>query len=378
MPGSLSALYGGRGLTLTRGEGTFVYDSDGRRYIDFFNGHGAALFGHADPTLTAALREAAEGLWSCGAGYESPARVELADILAGEMGGGRVFFCNSGTEAVEAALKLAVVKNAGRCEIIAARRGFHGRSCGALGLTFNPKYRTPFASIVPTVRRCAAEEIPDAVSGNTAAVFIEPVQGEGGVYPMAEGLGQAITKSCREHGALLAADEVQTGLGRCGAFYASSLHGLEPDILCVAKGLAGGMAAGAVVWRETLGDFPPHTHGSTYGGNELAVRVGLAAMKMVKERCLCRRARVLGDYMRSAIADRHIPGVTEVRGAGLLTGVEISSPSQEAVRALQQQGLLCLAAGPRVVRFLPSFAATKESIDEAAAIFENVMREAAA
>ena len=377
MPGSLSALYGGRGLTLARGEGTYAYDSEGRRYIDFFNGHGAALFGHADPALTAALREAAEGVWSCGAGYESPAREELADILAGELGGGRVFFCNSGTEAIEAALKLAVLKRAGCGEIIAARRGFHGRSCGALGLTFNPKYRAPFTALTPAVRHCALEDIPAAVSENTAAVFVEPVQGEGGVYPVPEELGRAITRSCREHGAILAADEVQTGLGRCGAFYASTLHGLEPDMVCLAKGLAGGMAAGAVFWREALGDFTPHTHGSTYGGNELAVRVGLAAMKMIKERCLCRRARVLGDYMRGVIEEKAIPGVIAVRGAGLLIGVEISRPSQDVVRSLQERGLLCLAAGPRVVRFLPSFAATPEAVDEAAAIFENTMKEAA-
>ena len=377
MSGSLSSLYGGRGITLARGEGTYVYDSNGRRYIDFFNGHGAALFGHAHPALTAALREAAEGVWSCGSGYESQVREELADRLGGEMenaGGALVFFCNSGTEAVEAALKLAVIKSGTRREIIAARRGFHGRSCGALGLTFNPKYRTPFASVIPAVRHCAPEEIPSAISADTAAVFIEPVQGEGGVYPIPEELGRAISQSCREHCALLVADEVQTGLGRCGSFYASGTRGLTPDIICTAKGLAGGMAAGAAIWRRELGDFPPHTHGSTYGGNELAARVALAAMKLIKNEDLCRRARVMGDYLRTVLAEKAAPGTAAIRGAGLLTGVETTLPSQDIVRALQDKGLLCLAAGPRVVRFLPSFAVTREAVCEAADIFEEVMK----
>ena len=171
------------------------------------------------------------------------------------------------------------------------------------------------------------------------------MQGEGGVYPIPEEVGRAITEACRAHGTLLVADEVQTGLGRCGSFFASYRHGLEPDIICVAKGLAGGLPAGAVVWRSELGDFPPHTHGSTYGGNEFVARVSAAAL---------------------------------VRGDGLLIGVESEIPSQDIVKALQDNRLLSLPAGPRVVRFLPSFAVTREAAAEGVEIFERTMRELAA
>ena len=311
MAGSLSGLYGGRGIALTHGEGAWVWGSDGRRYIDFFNGHGAALFGHANPVLTEALAEAARGVWSC----------------------------------------------------------------GALGLTFNPKYRAPFTSLIPAAKHYAPEDIPAKISNETLAVFIEPVQGEGGVYPIPEEVRRAITESCHAHGVLLIADEVQSGLGRCGSFFASAERGLAPDIICLAKGLAGGMPAGAVVWRGELGDFPPHSHGSTYGGNELTARVSLAALKYIKENGLCAHAAKTGAFIREEISRRSIPLVGDVRGAGLLIGVETEIPSQDIVKALQENGLLSLAAGPRVVRFLPSFAVTEEIAREAADIFEKTMND---
>ena len=373
MAGTLSRLYGGRGIALTHGEGAYVWDGGGRRYIDFFNGHGAALFGHANPVLMEELSEASRGVWSCGAGYESPVREELAAILGGELGDGMVFLCNSGTEAIEGALKLAATLGGKRHEIIACRRGFHGRSCGALGLTFNPKYRAPFASLIPAAKHYAPEDIPAKISNETLAVFIEPVQGEGGVYPIPEEVGRAITESCHAHGVLLIADEVQSGLGRCGSFFASPARGLAPDIICLAKGLAGGMPAGAVIWRGELGDFPPHSHGSTYGCNELTARVSLAALKYIKENNLCAHAAKVGAFIREEILRRNIPLVSDVRGAGLLIGVETDIPSQDIVKALQENGLLSLAAGPRVVRFLPSFAVTEETAREAIDIFEKTM-----
>lgn len=372
---ALSSLYGGRGVSLVRGEGAYVWDENGRRYIDFFNGHGAALFGHGAPALVDALCRAAHGIWSSGAGCESPAREEAARLLAEEIGGGRVFFCNSGTEAIEAALKLAAALKGGRREIIACRRAFHGRSCGSLGLTFNPKYRAPFAALIPAVKHYAPEEVPAKISEETLAVFVEPVQGEGGVYPIPPEVGRAISEACRANGAFLVADEVQSGLGRCGAFFASQGAGLSPDVVCVAKGLAGGMAVGAAIWREELGDFPPHSHGSTYGGNELAMNVALAALKYIKEKDLCAHAAKMGELIRSEISKRDIPGVAAVRGRGLLIGAETKGASQEIVRALQWRGLLSSAAGPRVVRFLPSFAVTEETALAAVDIFEKTMKE---
>lgn len=375
MPGSLSALFGGRGVSLVRGEGSRVFDSAGREYIDFFNGHGAALFGHANPELLAALNGASQGLWTCGAGFESPAREELAELLGNILGGGRVFICNSGTEAVEAALKLSVALRPGRKRLLACRRAFHGRTCGALSLTFNPKYRNPFKSIIPSVEHFNPEDLAGQIDGDTAAVFIEPVQGEGGVHPLPAEVGRAVSEACARHGAILVADEIQSGLGRCGAMLASSLTGLSPDMVCLAKGLAGGLPIGALVWKKELGDFPPHSHGSTYGGNEFVAKVAVAALKMIERENLPAYAEALGAELRAELARANNGAVKDIRGLGLLCGAEIETPSIDVVKTLQAKGLLALAAGPRTVRFLPSFAATGADAVQAASIFIETMEE---
>lgn len=373
MSGSLSTLFGGRGVSFVRGEGSRVFDSNGREYIDFFNGHGAALFGHAHPVLLSALEEAAKGLWSCGAGLESQPREELACLLGSLLGDGRVFLCNSGTESVEAALKLSVALRPGRKRILACRRAFHGRTCGALSLTFNPKYRNPFKTILPVVEHFNPEDLAAQIDVDTVAVFVEPVQGEGGVHPLDAGVGRAISQACAAKGAILVADEIQTGLGRCGAMLASTLTGLEPDMVCIAKGLAGGLPIGALIWKKELGDFPPHSHGSTYGGNELVTKVAVAALKLIAREKFTERAVTLGRELRGSLAA--VGNVKEVRGLGLLCGVETEIPSLDIVRAMQAKGLLALAAGPRTVRFLPSFAANSEDVRQAVEIFAGIMVE---
>lgn len=375
MSGSLSTLFGGRGVNLVRGEGSRVFDSAGKEYIDFFNGHGAALFGHANPELLSALGGSSQGLWTCGAGFESPAREELAELLGKILGDGRVFICNSGTEAVEAALKLSAALRPGRKRILACRRAFHGRTCGALSLTFNPKYRNPFKSLLPNVEHFNPEELAGQIDGDTEAVFIEPVQGEGGVHPLPAAVGRAVSEACARHGAILVADEIQSGLGRCGAMLASSLTGLSPDMVCLAKGLAGGLPIGALVWKKELGDFPPHSHGSTYGGNELVSKVAVAALKMIERENLPAYAASLGGELRAELARQGDGRIKEIRGLGLLCGAEIETPSVDVVKALQAKGLLALAAGPRTVRFLPSFAASGADAAQAASIFTAVMEE---
>lgn len=373
MSGSLSSLYGGRGLAFTHGIGSRVYGSDGSEYIDFFNGHGSVLFGHANPALVEALERGGKMLWNCGAGFESPVREELAEELGSLVGGGRVFLCNSGTEAIEAALKLAISLRPGRRRILACRRGFHGRTCGALSLTFNPKYRAPFAGFIANVEHYAPEELSGKIDGDTAAVFIEPIQGEGGVHQLAPGIGEAITEACEKNGALLVADEVQSGLGRCGKPLASQIAGLAPDITALAKGLAGGLPIGAVVWKKELGDFPPHSHGSTYGGNEVIAAVATAALRLLKSERLCERAETLGNLFRAELKKIDDSAIVDVRGVGLLNGVEVNIPAIDVVKAMQTNGVLSLAAGPRVVRFLPSFAATEEDMRETARIFKETL-----
>jgi acetylornithine/succinyldiaminopimelate/putrescine aminotransferase len=373
MSDSLSSLYGGRGIALTHGNGSSVYDTDGREYIDFFNGHGAALFGHGNKALHDALIEASNGIWTCGAGFESSIREELGSKLAGLVGDGRVFLSNSGTEAIEAALKLAVAMRPGRKRILACRRAFHGRTCGALALTFNPKYRTPFAAVVPQSEHYAPEEIAEHIDKDVAVVFIEPVQGEGGVFPIPTETGRAITEACKNSGAILVADEVQAGLGRCGAMTASSLVGLDPDIICVAKGLAGGLAIGAAVWKKELGDFPPHSHGSTYGGNEIAARVAVAALDLIAKNNLPAQADEYGKFFRAELAKINNGHIKDIRGLGLLNGVELDIAAADVIKALQNNGVLSLAAGPRTLRFLPSYAATKEDMSQVAGILSKTL-----
>ena len=373
MSDTLSGLYGGRGITLSHGEGSRVYDIEGREYIDFFNGHGAALFGHSNSTLLAALENAAKGIWSSGAGFESPVREQLAEELASLFGKGHVFLCNSGTEAIEAALKLSAALRPKRRRILACRRAFHGRTCGALSITFNPKYRAPFSSLIAAAEHYPTDEIAGHIDSDTAAVFIEPVQGEGGVHKVEMETGKLISETCKKNGVILVADEVQTGLGRCGAPLASKLAGLDPDVVCLAKGLAGGLPAGAVIWKKEIGDFPPHSHGSTYGGNELVAGVSIAALDLLKKDDLSLRAEKLGSHFRSELAKIDNKIIKDIRGLGLLNGVEIGIPAMDAVKELQKNGVLSLAAGPRVVRFLPSFAATEEDMEQAARIFAKTM-----
>ena len=353
----MSHVYGGRGVTVASGSGCRIRGTDGREYLDFLAAQGGALFGHAHPDLAAALREAAGNPWTVGLGLDSPAREEVLGYLRTLRPEGKAFLCNSGTEAIEAALKLAVSLRQGRGRILAARRAFHGRTMGALALTFNPQYRKAWQHLLLPVEHIALEDLAGRVDGDVAAVFVEPVQGEGGVYPMPSSVAAALNDACAAHGAVLVADEVQSGWGRCGDILASRIVGLEPDIVCLAKGLAGGLPAGAAVWRGDLGDFPAKGHGTTYGGNPLVASVGCAAWKLLHEKQYPRKAFELGRFFRAALAEIRSPLIRDIRGLGLLVGVEVSVKSPDVVRKLQEYGVLALPAGPTVVRFLPPLVA---------------------
>jgi len=368
-----SGLYGSRGLTLAAGRGGLVTDEAGREYVDFFTAHGSALFGHCHPRLQAALASAADRPWTIGMGFDDEFRSDLLERLGNLLPEGKAFLCNSGTEAIEAALKLVALARPGRRRILALRRAFHGRTAGALSLTFNPHYRRPFQPFLFDVEHHSPEELPAAIDESVAAVFIEPVQGEGGVYPLDPGLGTEISMACQGTGALLVADEVQSGFGRCGALLASSLTGLAADIVCLAKGVAGGLPVGVTVWKAALGDFPQGTHGSTYGGNPLVSRVAREALALVAEEGLCEKARSWGEAFRSRLEAIGLPSVKAVRGLGLLVGVQVEGRSAPVVRALQERGVLALPAGPTVVRFLPSFAAEAHHFERAAQALEEVL-----
>jgi acetylornithine/LysW-gamma-L-lysine aminotransferase len=368
-----SCLYGSRGLALSSGRGGTVTDTAGREYVDFFTAHGSALFGHAHPRLVEALSEGANRPWTIGMGFDDETRSTLMENLGGLLPGGKAYLCNSGTEAIEAALKLVALARPERRRILALRRAFHGRTTGALSLTFNPHYRRPFQAYLFDVEHLAAENLPGAIDETVAAVFVEPVQGEGGVHPMDPALGMAISAACAQAGAILVADEVQSGFGRCGAMLASSLTGLASDIVCLAKGVAGGLPVGVTVWKDTLGDFPQGSHGSTYGGNPLVSRVASEAFALVSGEGLCEKARETGEAFRLRLEAIASPSIREVRGLGLLVGVQVEGRSAPVVRALQERGVLALPAGPNVVRFLPSFAAEPAHFERAAQVLEEVL-----
>ncbi|NLB83451.1 MAG: aspartate aminotransferase family protein [Synergistaceae bacterium] len=373
----MSGIYGNRGLTVLSGSGATIRDEQGKEYLDFYCGSGAALFGHCHPVLVEALSRAAHSPWTVGPGMGSPAREAFRQRISAELPGHAVFFCNSGTESVEAALKLAVCLRPGRNKILALRRGFHGRTMGALSLTFNPQYRKSWSAMLAPVTHVKPEELPGAVDSETAAVFVEPIQGEGGVHPLSYELGAAVTEACRSTGALLVCDEIQSGWGRCSSFIASSGAGLEPDILCFAKGVAGGLPAGLTLWKRELGDFPPSGHGSTYGGSPLVTAMGDASLKLLKDMNYPAKAEAMGAYFRELLSGIDSPLIAEVRGRGLLIGVEIRGKSVPLVKRMQEKGLLALPAGPTVVRFLAPFVAEKNDFDRAAALFAETLEESA-
>lgn len=356
----MSDIYGGRGLEIVSGDGALIRDSLGKTHIDFLCGSGSALFGHCHPVLMEAAARAIRSPWTTSPGLLSTARDNFRKVLASLLPEGKVFLCNSGTEAIEASLKLATALRPERKKIVALRRAFHGRTLGSLALTFNPQYRKAWTSILPTVTHVTAADAPSVIDKETAVVFVEPIQGEGGVHPLDAAQGMSITKACKDSGALLAVDEVQSGWGRCGSLLASSQTGLDPDIVALAKGLAGGLPVGAVIWKGELGDFPAKGHGSTYGGNPVVSSVALAAWDLLHSERYPERAAEAGAFFASKLRDLKSSLIREVRHMGLLLGVEVSVKAEPIVKELQERGVLALNAGPQVVRFLPPFTAKDE------------------
>ncbi|WP_213697958.1 aminotransferase class III-fold pyridoxal phosphate-dependent enzyme [Acetomicrobium sp.] len=371
----MSELYGSRGITLTYGNGAIIRDKEGKEYIDFYCGSGAALFGHCHPYLVKTLKEASEMPWTVGIGMGSDTRNKFMESLKQIFPDRECFFCNSGSEAVEAALKLVTFLNSNRKKILALRRSFHGRTLGALSLTFNPLYRNPWTHVLLPVTHLEPEELPSTVDEDTVAVFVEPVRGEGGVYPLKKDIGKKITEACKLHEALLVSDEVQCGWGRCGDYSVSEQCGLDPDIICLAKGVSGGFPVGMMLWKEKLGGFPTSGHSSTYGGNPLAMALGLATISLLQGEGYMQKAVELGSYFRGLLQKIDSPLIREVRGRGLLNGVELSVKSIPLVKELQDRGVLALPAGPFVVRFLSPLTSTTEHFEKTADIFKAVLKE---
>lgn len=363
-------VYGKRGITLVRGQGTRLFDDAGHEYLDCMSSHGAAILGHAHPAIVEALLRQASELWSAPGAFHHPQKTRLMERLA-ELtppGLARTFLCNSGTESIEAALKLARAST-GRSKIAAAKRGFHGRSFGAMSATFGPKQHAVFAPVVPDVDFVAYNKsagLDDALDDRVAALVLELVQGEGGVHVAAREFVDRAAALCRERGVLLIVDEVQTGFGRTGRLFACEHYELKPDILCLAKGIAAGFPMGAIVVREGL-EFPPGTHGSTFGGNPLACAVANTVLDVVTADGFLRDVRARGDLLASVLEG-------EVRSLGLMVGIDLGEPARPYLERLAERGILALTAGKKVLRLLPPLIISGEEIERAAEAVNSLRR----
>jgi acetylornithine/LysW-gamma-L-lysine aminotransferase len=352
-------------VAIVRAQGASLWDDEGHEYLDLGGAHGWAALGHSHPEVTRAIREQAGTLvMQTESSYNDQRaawfqelgavlRAHFAATPRGEVT--RIQPCSSGTEAIEAAIKLARYVT-GRGEFVAALHGFHGRTLGALSATAEPKYRQPFEPLVPGFRHVAlndAKALHRTVTRATAGVILEVVQGEGGVRPASSEFLQAARAACDGAGALLIIDEVQTGLGRTGRWFASEHHGLEPDIITLGKPLGGGIPMAAAAWRERLGSFAPGLHGSTFGGNPLACAASRAVLRAIQDERLPERAARLGALVLERLRAASLPAVREVRGLGLMIGVELRKKVTPVLKELMNRGVWALPAGEQVLRLLP-------------------------
>lgn len=373
-----SGAYSKRDLEIVRGDGAWLMDSRGRRYIDCVGGQGAANLGHGHPAVIAALEAQMRDLMICPELFHNPVRARYQAALCQAAGMARVFLCSSGAEAVESAIKIARLTT-GRRGVIAAMRGFHGRTLGALSATWEKHYRDPFAPLVPEFTHIPfnnLDRLADALTADTAAVILEVVQGEGGVHAAAPGYLAAARDLCAQNGTLLILDEVQTGFGRTGQLFAHQYDGVTPDLLCLAKSIGGGLPMGAVLMHESIPPLPAGTHGSTFGGNPLACAAGLAVLDVLQSTDLVKRTQARGaevmQYLREHVSPR---AAREVRGRGLMIGIELRGKVAPVLRALSERGVLALPAGPTVLRLLPPLVIEDDALWQAAETIVEVVND---
>lgn len=352
-----SGVYPKRPLTIVRGEGARLWDDSGREYIDCVAGQGSANLGHAHPAIVAAITEQAGRLITCPEIFYNDRRAELLERLAAVApdGLGRAFLCNSGAEAVESALKFARLAT-GRPGIVATNRGFHGRTMGALSATWNPDYRRPFEPLLPEVSHVPFNDtaaLDEALGERVGALIIEALQGEGGVHVADADYLRSASRLCKERGAMLILDEVQTGFGRTGKMWASQHAGVIPDLMAVAKSMAGGLPMGACLIGPRVGSLPPMSHGSTFGGNPLSCAAAIAALRVMEQEKLPEQAAELGAWLMAELRALELPQVREVRGLGLMIGLDLRSRVTPVLQRLQSLGVLALPAGSTVLRLLP-------------------------
>jgi LysW-gamma-L-lysine/LysW-L-ornithine aminotransferase len=371
-----AGVYAKQQLSIVRGQGASLFDVDGNEYLDCSSGHGVANLGHSHPRVAAAIAEQAVTLITLFESYPNDKRAALMQKMATLVPGmERVFFCNSGTESVEAALKFARIST-GRTNIIAAMRAFHGRTFGSLSATFNKKYRQGVEPLVPGFSHVPYNNIgalENAVTDETAAVILEVIQGEGGVYPTDVDYIQAARRICDERGALLIVDEIQSGFGRTGKMFAVQHFDVTPDLLCCAKSLAGGVPIGAVLIGGNVQNLTPGVHGSTFGGNPLSCAAALAALEAIEDEDLAGQAAEKGAYLIGKLRQIESPLVRDVRGMGLMIGIELKQKVAPYLKALQEHNVIALNAGMTVLRLLPPLVISYEQIDRLVSVLEEVL-----
>lgn len=371
-------------LVLSHGEGPYVFDTEGKKYIDFLAGIAVNVLGHAKPALVKAICEQAGKLIHCSNLYYTEPQVLLIEKLAKLSGLDKVFIANSGAEANEGAIKLArkygKMKNSAKIEIVTAEHSFHGRTLATLTATGQPKYQEGYEPLPGGFRYVPFNDkkaLASVVSDKTCAVMVEPVQGEGGIHTPVEGYLKAAREICDKYGALLIFDEIQSGMGRTGTFLACQGYGVKPDVVTLAKGLAGGVPIGAfMASEEVAAAFSPGDHGSTFGGNPLACAAALAVLGVIEQENLMANALAMGQYLMAqleGLKKKYPALIKEVRGKGLLVGAELTRPGREVVDRCMKQGAIINCTANTVLRFVPPLDVNRGHVDEVIGILDGVL-----
>lgn len=367
-----------RGLTLVRGQGVFLFDNQGRQYLDLMSNMGVNILGHSHPVLVAAIKKQVATLINLHGSFTSQMRVlaaqKLLSFLPPELK--RVFFTNSGAEAVEAALKYAYLATK-RNVFISAKLGYHGKTLGALMVMGNPKYVSDFQNCIPLSRKVGFGDLADLKSNldsQVAAVILEPIQGEAGIKVPAASYLPEVKKLCRRNDSLLILDEIQSGCGRTGKFLASEHFKAKPDIVCLSKGVAGGVPMGVTVVTEEIAQkIPAGIHTNTFGGNPLACAASIAVLDFMRKKNLIVQVSQVGEYLKRKLEGIKSQKIREIRGLGLMIGIELKENATKTIINLQKQGILVAPSGANTMRLLPPLILEKEQIDYAIPIFENVL-----
>lgn len=361
--------YPNRGVTFVDGKGAYFIEKNKDRYLDLGSNYGVSIFGYQHPAVTKALVKQLNKITNIHGSFGSDVRDEAARLLVNRCNGklSRVFFSSSGSEAMEAALKFAKLTT-GKTHFVAMEGGYHGKTLGGLSATASAKYRQQFEPLLWSFAHVPfgdKKTLAKSVNKDTAAVILEPVQGEGGVIIPPKEYLPFVQKLCREKGILLISDEIQTGVGRTGTFLAGEQFGLMPDILCLGKGLAGGIPIGATLVTEEIAKaIPLHVHTSTFGGNPLVCAGIVAVLQEFEDGKVLKHVKEMGTYFLSQLKTLKHPKITAVRGIGLMLAIELSENATPILKALQQQKIIAIPAGSNIVRFLPPYIITKKEIDK--------------